>query len=95
MTTEMLNPRDVARLTGLSYHAVLRAIRAGELTASKRRGRILIKPEWFEAWLTDGLIERPATQKPHVPAEDLRARPLRSTDRGSLAVLKAIEGGSL
>jgi excisionase family DNA binding protein len=89
--TQLLSAHDVAELSGLSYHAVLRAIRSGELKASKRRGRILIRPEWFDEWIDAGMIEpsgRPALTVADDPAPRRRESPSR---RGSLDRLQAIE----
>jgi excisionase family DNA binding protein len=89
--TQLLSARDVAELSGLSYHAVLRAIRSGELKASKRRGRILIRPEWFDEWIDAGVIE--PTRRPAISIADTAA-PRRSESpsrRGSLDRLQAIE----
>jgi hypothetical protein len=55
--TRLLSANDVVEQPGLSYRAVLRAIRCGELKASKRPGRMLIRPEWFDEWIDGGLVE--------------------------------------
>jgi excisionase family DNA binding protein len=92
-----MSPREIAQVTGLSYHAVLRAIADGELRASKLRGRIIVRDEWFEAWVAQGVLS-PA---PAAPAQRARRAP-RSRRRpgpaddapGSVARLTAIENGA-
>lgn len=87
----LLSAHDVAELAGLSYHAVLRAIRSGELKASKRRGRILIRPEWFDEWIDGGLVE-PRPRPVLAEVKDSPARARRGPGcRGSLERLRAIE----
>lgn len=91
LAARLLSAQDVAELSGLSYHAVLRAIRGGELKASKRRGRILIRPEWFDEWIDGGLVEaRPCPALAEVKDSCAQPRRVRSA-RGSLERLRAIE----
>jgi excisionase family DNA binding protein len=88
----MLSTHDVASLCGLSYHAVLGAIHAGELRASKLRGRILVRQEWLDAWIDASVL--PPTQLLAVTPARARTRKPSSrttTMRGSLAALRAIE----
>jgi excisionase family DNA binding protein len=47
----MLTVEDVARLTQLSVCTIRAAVRAGELTATKLRGRIRVKPDDLQAWI--------------------------------------------
>ena len=48
---DMLSPREVAELVGLSYHAVLRAIKRGDLRAVEIvPGRLRIKVAEYERW---------------------------------------------
>ena len=91
LAARLLSANDVAELSGLSYHAVLRAIRCGELKASKRRGRMLIRPEWFDEWIDGGLVE--ARPRPVLAdVKDSCAQPGRArSGRGSLERLRAIE----
>lgn len=56
----LLSPHDVAELVPVGYHAVLRAIRSGELRASELRGRYAIRPADFEAWVQQNVV-KPAT----------------------------------
>lgn len=91
LAARLLSANDVAELSGLSYHAVLRAIRSGELKASKRRGRILIRHEWFDEWIDGGVVEiRPAPALADIKNSPARARRGHSC-RGSLERLRAIE----
>ena len=53
----LLSPRDVSELVPIGYHAILRAIKSGELRASELRGRYAIRPRDLEAWLEDNLVE--------------------------------------
>lgn len=83
----LLSPREVAERTGLSYHAVLRAIHRGELPAFRLCGRIRIRPSDVEAWMRDHRIEQQGESSPRSPLLGVGARPLR----GSLAALRALE----
>lgn len=60
----LLSPRDVAELVPIGYHAVLRAIRSGELRASELRGRYAIRPADFEAWVRQNVVKPPAPPHP-------------------------------
>jgi hypothetical protein len=95
---DVLSPREVADRTGFSYHAILRAIRRGDLQAFEPvPGRYRIAVEEYERWLSmparpsDGDIES-------VEAPPRRFRPARNVDAasapGSRARLEAIEAGS-
>jgi len=88
---DVLSPREVSDRTGFSYHAILRAIRRGDLHAYEPvPGHYRIELREYERWL-----HRPARGNT-VPAEPGR-RPRRSTartgaaDPGSFARLRAIE----
>jgi len=54
--TEMLTVADVARITKLTEPTIRLAVRAGELAASKLRGRILIHPDDLAAWIDQGRL---------------------------------------
>ena len=48
-----MNPRDIAERSGFSYHAILRAIRRGELWAFEPvAGHYRISISEYERWLT-------------------------------------------
>ena len=55
----LLTVRTVARLSGFSQKTVLRAIRAGELTASKIRGEYRVWPTDYRAWINADRVESP------------------------------------
>jgi hypothetical protein len=89
---DVLSPREVAERAGFSYHAILRAIRRGDLHALEPvPGHYRIEITEYERWL-----HRPAqcstreiTQAPSrlVP----RHRAVDPSHPGSLARLRAIE----
>jgi len=54
---EFLSVREAAEIVGLSEKALRRAIRDGELPASKPRGRIRIRRADIEAWIKSSRIE--------------------------------------
>lgn len=87
-----MSPEDVSRLTGLHYQSVLAEVKCGALRARKIRGRYLITRAAYEAWLDPA--DAPAAQ----PAPAPRATPTpmpsrRPPEAGSVARLKALEGG--
>jgi hypothetical protein len=95
MTTEnrdVLSPREVADRAGFSYHAILRAIRRGDLRAFEPvPGHYRIELVEYERWLRRPLRtlspppERaPRRERPHPTADPSRP--------GSFARLTAIEG---
>src|SRR4051794_25913793 len=47
----MLTVEDVARLTRLSVYTIRAAVGAGELPATKLRGRIRVNPDDLQAWI--------------------------------------------
>lgn len=58
MTVErdMLSPREVADRVGLSYHAVLRAIKRGDLEAVELvSGRLRVRAAEYERWCLEGV----------------------------------------
>lgn len=57
----LLTPHEVAELARVSYHAVVRAINAGELQASKLRGRLRVRHSAYEAWIDEHTVV-PATR---------------------------------
>lgn len=54
---QLLSVRDVAEAAQLEAETIRRAIRAGELRASKMRGRLRIRPEDFADWIESTRIE--------------------------------------
>lgn len=95
MTTperDALSPREIAGLAGFSYHAILRAIRRGDLEAFEPvPGRLRIDVSEYHRWLHTP-TRRP-TPRPYDPTAP-RPRPRnagRPTDPGSWDRLQAIE----
>lgn len=61
----LLSPHEVAELVPIGYHAVLRAIRSGELRASELRGRYAIRPADLEAWVQHNMVRPPGPDRRH------------------------------
>jgi hypothetical protein len=90
-----LTPREVADRSGFSYHAILRAIRRGDLEAFEPvAGRYRIELAEHERWLRTP-ARRPINDgADHVAADSTprqRRGSERASERGSLAALRAIE----
>lgn len=88
---DVLSPREVADRAGFSYHAILRAIRRGDLQAFEPvPGHYRIEVIEYERWL-----RRPARrdQPPRPPVKRRgRQRPADdATQAGSFSRLRAIE----
>jgi excisionase family DNA binding protein len=65
----LLNVAEVADATGLSPNAVYRAISAGELRASKLRGRLRVQLADLDAWIDSNLVSsRGAHEESPAPA---------------------------
>lgn len=87
--TPCLTPRQVAERVNLSYAAVLRAIRDGQLRAFEpRKGHYRVRPEDLEAWIEDTAVEPAA---PDWAVQAAATRPARRTGRFR-ADLRAMEG---
>ena len=91
---DVLSPHEVADRAGFSYHAILRAIRRGDLEAFEPvPGHYRIEVAEYERWL-----RRPAqSRKPPSPPAPRRERPrprlaIDPSHPGSFARLRAIEG---
>ena len=90
---DVLSPREVADRAGFSYHAILRAIRRGDLQAFEPvPGHYRIELVEYERWL-----HRPARRNLPPPPEPARRRERQRTaadpaQPGSFARLRAIEG---
>jgi len=78
-----LTPQDVAASTGLSYHAVLRAIHRGEVVAYKLCGRVRLRKEDVLEWVDGARIELERRGLP-----DMETPPPAP---GSLEALRALE----
>ena len=83
----LLCPREVATRTGLSYHAVLRAIHRGELPAFRLCGRIRIRPADVDRWIEGHRIQTEGASFAGSPLFVIAPQP----QRGSLAALQALE----
>jgi hypothetical protein len=95
---DVLSPREVAERAGFSYHAILRAIRRGDLQAFEPvPGRYRISVEEYERWLSTPVRPSDGEIKPvEAPARRFRPRRHAPTESapGSRARLEAIEARS-
>jgi excisionase family DNA binding protein len=57
---QLLSPREVADRVPVGYHAILRAIRKGELRASLLRGKYAVRESDLEQWVDDNVVQPPA-----------------------------------
>lgn len=80
-----MNPEQAAEASGYSTKTIYRALRDGELVASKRRRRWRIRPEALTEWIDgDRAADVPATG---------RVRTRKAAPKGSLrAILDAQKG---
>jgi excisionase family DNA binding protein len=85
----LLCPREVAARTGLSYHAILRAIHRDELAAFRLCGRIRIRPRDVDSWIEERRIQKQGASFSASPLLAVAPQP----QRGSLAALRALELG--
>ncbi|MHB1570356.1 MAG: MerR family transcriptional regulator [Solirubrobacteraceae bacterium] len=89
---DVLSPREVADRAGFSYHAILRAIRRGDLQAFEPvPGHYRIELAEYERWL-----RRPARRSLQQPPEPRPRRERKHptgdpTQPGSFARLRALE----
>jgi hypothetical protein len=91
---DVLSPREVAARAGFSYHAILRAIRRGDLQAFEPvPGHYRVPLPEYDRWLHTPARHQNerSDQPPRQPRS--RRRPANDSGRGSLARLEAIEGG--
>ena len=91
-TRDVLTPREVAERAGFSYHSILRAIRRGDLKAFEPvAGQYRIAVSEYEQWLRTPLRRELRPAQTTLPP---RRRHLSNTssERGSYASLRAIEG---
>ena len=95
-TTErdVLSPHEVADRTGFSYHAILRAIRRGDLQAFEPvPGHYRIEVVEYERWLRRPARRSLPSPPPRAPRRE-RKRPTGDpTQPGSFARLRALETG--
>lgn len=83
----LLTPEDIAGLTGMNYHGVLRAIRSGELKAARVGKGYGIEVAWYRDWLEARVVTPIRRNQPTRPAPTRR----RPAEAGSVADLDAIE----
>ncbi len=89
---DVFSPREVAERCGFSYHAILRAIRRGDLQALEPvPGHYRIEIAEYERWL-----HTPVASRTEIPRESgtIRLRRRRSADpgrAGSIERLRAME----
>lgn len=77
--TQLLTIPQVAGLVQLDETTIRRAIRRGDLTASKPCGQLRVHPDDFDAWLADTRVQ-PTRDIPRAPAP--RGPRLVSTSSG-------------
>ena len=89
MLTRALAPKACAALAGVSYHTILRAIRAGHLRAFHPPGTTIyrIAPADFRDWL----YGHPVAPAPVASPQGAVRRRTSSPERGSVEALTAIE----
>jgi excisionase family DNA binding protein len=91
-TREVLSPREVAERAGFSYHAILRAIRRGDLQAFEPvTGHYRIELADYERWLHRPVRRESGPSEPALAERLPRPRKSPSSERGSFARLRAIE----
>ena len=69
----LLSVSAVAELTGLSESVLYRAIAAGELRASKLRGRLRVRTVDLESWINSNLVQAGPPQR--IQRTVIRPRP--------------------
>lgn len=75
LTMRLLSVAEVASTTGLSESAVYRAIAAGELRASKLRGRLRVRMSDLESWIESNLVSPKSVRDEKRPARPARRLP--------------------
>jgi|SRR5581483_3160763 len=89
---DVLTPREVAERAGFSYHAILRAIRRGDLNAFEPvAGQYRIAVSEYERWLRTPVRRGPSPPPPRLKPNRPRTSNT-SSEQGSFARLRAIEG---
>jgi len=92
---DVLSPREVAVRAGFSYHAILRAIRRGDLKASEPiPGHYRVSLMDYDRWLHTPVHMRDRDRIDEPPQQQhRRPRTANSSEPGSPLRLKAIEAG--
>jgi len=90
---DVLTPREVADRAGFSYHAILRAIRRGDLQAFEPvPGHYRIELAEYDRWLRHPARRNlPPSPEPAPRRERKRTTTTDPAQRGSFARLRAIE----
>jgi hypothetical protein len=81
----VLTTQDVARLSGFATKTVLRAIRAGDLVASKVRGKYRVWPADYRRWIDGRRVAPSPNSSEGAPV------PLPLPVSGSASRLRALE----
>jgi excisionase family DNA binding protein len=94
---DVLSPREVADRAGFSYHAILRAIRRGDLQAFEPvPGHYRIPVDEYQRWLHTPArptqVSDPQTTENANRRSRSRSARAAASDPGSFARLTAIEG---
>ena len=91
-TRDVLSPREVAERAGFSYHAILRAIRRGDLVAFEPiPGQYRIEVDEYERWLRRPTRRSLVEPTPPAPRARRSAATRDPTAPGSFARLRSIE----
>lgn len=90
---DVLSPREVADRSGFSYHAILRAIRRGDLQAFEPvPGHYRIELTEYERWLRRPARRNLPPPPERAPRRERQRRTADPTQPGSFARLRALEG---
>lgn len=76
LTAELLSVRRVAELADLSEMAIYRAIKAGELRASRLRGKLRIRSQDFERWVDENAVQVPRSNDRKIVLPPRSAKPV-------------------
>ena len=89
---DVFSPREVAERCGFSYHAILRAIRRGDLQALEPvPGHYRIEIAEYERWLHRPALRQPPSASREPTRLTARRRVVDPSHQGSFARLRAIE----
>lgn len=81
MTLEpLLSPEDIAGLTGMNYHGVLRDIRSGKLKATKKGKGYRIEVAWYREWLEADIVTPIRRERASQPSRRRGPVPVGSVD---------------
>lgn len=81
MTLEpLLSPEDIAGLTGMNYHGVLRDIRSGKLKATRKGKGYRVEVAWYREWLEADIVSPIRNQRPTPPPARRGPVPVGSVD---------------